>query len=57
MMVVLVKFLLNSPVRVTLFVSSVNVEAAVYVRYFSVPERKKPHVLTIAERIETRKTV
>ena len=56
-MVVLVKFLLNSPVRVTLFVSSVNVEAAVYVRYFSVPERKKPHVLTIAERIETRKTV
>ena len=57
MMVVLVKFLLNSPVRVTLLVSSVNVEAAVYVRYFSVPKRKKPHVLTIAERIETRKTV
>ena len=47
MMVLLVEVLLNSPVRVTLLASSVNVEAAVFVRYFSVPERKT-RVITIA---------
>jgi len=57
MMVLLVEVLLNSPVRVTLLASSVNVEAAVFVRYFSAPERKKTRVITIAEQVGTMKTL
>jgi len=56
MMVLIVKLLLNSPVRVTLLASPVNVEAAVFVRYFSAPERKT-RVITIAEQVGTMKTL
>ena len=51
-MALLMKLLLNSPVRVTLLASLVNVEAAVFVRYFSAPERKT-RVITIAEQVGT----
>ena len=56
-MALLMKLLLNSPVRVTLLASLVNVEAAVFVRYFSAPERKKTRVITIAEQVGTMKTL
>jgi len=55
-MALLMKLLLNSPVRVTLLASLVNVEAAVFVRYLSVPERKT-RVITIAEQVGTMKTL
>ena len=55
MMVLLVEVLLNSPVRVTLLASSVNVEAVVFVRN-SAPERKT-RVITIAEQVGTMKTL
>ena len=55
-MALLMKLLLNSPMRVMLLASSVNVEAAVFVRYFSVPERKT-RVITIVEQAGTIKTL
>jgi len=51
-MALLMKLLLNSPLLGTLLASLVNVEAAVFVRYFSAPERKT-RVITIAEQVGT----
>ena len=55
-MALLMKLLVNSPLLGTLLASSVKVEAAVFVRYFSVPERKT-RVITIAEQVGTMKTL
>ena len=55
-MALLMKLLLNSPLLGTLLASLVNVEAVVFARYFSAPERKT-RVITIAEQVGTMKTL